>query len=269
MRRAASRAARCWLAVRRRRRSWTRLRAERKRWAWRADLDRCICRSRRRAGWCDTSARSFKGRLCRCSTPGRNSRFAAAQLVSDHHPWRILRILQQLAEEPLGRFGLAPALDQDVEHMAVLVHRAPKGVHLAADAEERLAEMPLAARFQPAPLDRRLRPPPAAWQRESGRTGLRTAGPAARLLPRYVRRCAGVKRQEPLAAMTGAGRTRRQRPQRQSQPVPRGASLRQFPVATPRDRRSPDRLAKAASAGFSPGTPGTVRQGRAGATLGD
>lgn len=29
-----------------------RLWAERKRWAWRADLNCCICRSRRRAGWC-------------------------------------------------------------------------------------------------------------------------------------------------------------------------------------------------------------------------
>jgi hypothetical protein len=61
---ARSRAARWSLAVRRWRTSWKRLWIwpwlERNRWAWRADLNRCICRSRRRVGWCETSARLFR-----------------------------------------------------------------------------------------------------------------------------------------------------------------------------------------------------------------
>jgi len=40
----------------------------------------------------------------------------------------VLQAAQQLAEEPLGRFGIAPALDKDVEHMSVLVHGAPEVV---------------------------------------------------------------------------------------------------------------------------------------------
>ena len=40
-------------------------------------LDRCICRSRRRVGWCETSAQLLRYRLCRCSTPGRIRRLAA------------------------------------------------------------------------------------------------------------------------------------------------------------------------------------------------
>src|SRR5918992_5643363 len=46
------------------RRRWKRLLiwswAERNRWAWPADLKRFICRSRRRVGWCEFSARLFR-----------------------------------------------------------------------------------------------------------------------------------------------------------------------------------------------------------------
>jgi plasmid replication initiation protein len=50
--------------------------AERKSWACPDDLKRCICRSRRRVGRCEFSARLFKYRLCRCSTPGSRWRCA-------------------------------------------------------------------------------------------------------------------------------------------------------------------------------------------------
>jgi hypothetical protein len=42
-----------------------------------ADLNRFICRSRRRVGWCEFSAWLFNPLCCRCSTPGMISRFAA------------------------------------------------------------------------------------------------------------------------------------------------------------------------------------------------
>ena len=74
-------AARYSLAVTWSRRRWKRLAiwswAERKRCACRADLKRFICRSRRRVGWCEFSARLFRPLCWRCSTPGITSRFAA------------------------------------------------------------------------------------------------------------------------------------------------------------------------------------------------
>ena len=44
----------------------------------------------------------------------------ALELVGDNHPRRILQAAQQLAEEALGGVGIAPALHEDVEHVAVL-----------------------------------------------------------------------------------------------------------------------------------------------------
>ena len=55
----------------------------------------------------------------------------AAQAVGDQAPWPVPKILQQVLEEALGRTGIAPALHQNVEHDAVLVHRTPKVVQLA------------------------------------------------------------------------------------------------------------------------------------------
>jgi hypothetical protein len=43
----------------------------------RADLKRFICRSRRRVGWCEFSARLLRPLCRRCSTPGISSFFAA------------------------------------------------------------------------------------------------------------------------------------------------------------------------------------------------
>jgi len=66
----------------------------------------------------------------------------------------VLQALQQLAKEPRGRLGIAPALDQDVEHVAVLIHRAPEMVQLAADADEHLVHESLVAWPWPTPLQR-------------------------------------------------------------------------------------------------------------------
>jgi len=46
--------------------------------------------------------------------------------------------LQQLAQEPFGGPFVPPALYQDVEHDAVLVHRAPQPVLLTSDLEDDL-----------------------------------------------------------------------------------------------------------------------------------
>ena len=72
-------------------------------------------------------------------------RGVAAQLVRHDHPGNVLQPLQQLLEEALSRFGVAPALDQDVEHGAVLVDRPPEMMELAADANEHLVQVPFVA----------------------------------------------------------------------------------------------------------------------------
>ena len=49
----------------------------------------------------------------------------AAQLVGDQHARHILTAFEQLAEELLGGRLVAPALDQDIQHVAVLIDGAP------------------------------------------------------------------------------------------------------------------------------------------------
>ena len=49
----------------------------------------------------------------------------ALELVGHDHARGIPQALQHFPEEALGRLGVASALDQDVEHGAVLVDRPP------------------------------------------------------------------------------------------------------------------------------------------------
>src|SRR5439155_20097222 len=49
----------------------------------------------------------------------------ASQLVGDNHPWDVLKHLQQFAEELLRSPLVTPRLDEDVEHIAVLVDGPP------------------------------------------------------------------------------------------------------------------------------------------------
>jgi hypothetical protein len=62
----------------------------------------------------------------------------AAQLVGDDYPQHVLQTTQQLAEEALGRAGIASALHEDVEHTPFLIDRAPEVMQLAPDADEDL-----------------------------------------------------------------------------------------------------------------------------------
>jgi len=76
----------------------------------------------------------------------------AAQLVRDDHARHLPQTAQQLAKETLGGLCIAPALDEDVEHVAVLVDRAPEIMRLALDADEHLVHEPFVARLWPPPL---------------------------------------------------------------------------------------------------------------------
>jgi hypothetical protein len=69
----------------------------------------------------------------------------ASQLVSHDHSRHILQPRQQPPQETLGSIGIAPVLNKDVEHNAVLIHGAPEIVLHALDPEEHLVESPRAA----------------------------------------------------------------------------------------------------------------------------
>jgi len=76
----------------------------------------------------------------------------ALEFVRHDNARNVPQALQQLAEEPPSGCSTAPALDQDVEDISVLIDRAPKVVLLSADADEHLVHVPLVARSWSAPL---------------------------------------------------------------------------------------------------------------------
>jgi len=67
------------------------------------------------------------------------------QLVRDDDPWSILAPLEQLAEEFLCDLLVPPALHQDIEHLALLIHRPPEVVAFAMNGQKHLIQMPLVA----------------------------------------------------------------------------------------------------------------------------
>ncbi|GAC1461103.1 MAG: hypothetical protein PVSMB2_22630 [Ktedonobacteraceae bacterium] len=70
----------------------------------------------------------------RCSIPG--------QFVGDDHARNIFQSFEELAKEFLCGLFVAAALHQDVQHVAILVDRSPKGMLLATDREDDLVQMP-------------------------------------------------------------------------------------------------------------------------------
>jgi hypothetical protein len=66
----------------------------------------------------------------------------AAQAIGHEAPRLVLQASEQAFEEPLRSTDIATILDQDVEHDAVLVHRAPEIVQLAIDLQEYLIQVP-------------------------------------------------------------------------------------------------------------------------------
>ena len=70
-------------------------------------------------------------------------RAVALQLIRDDDPRYIPQALEQLAKELLRCLLIAPALDQDIEDVVVLVDSAPQVMALAIDRQEDLVEVPL------------------------------------------------------------------------------------------------------------------------------
>jgi hypothetical protein len=57
------------------------------------------------------------------------------QLVGDHHPWRGPSRREHTPQERFGSLLIAPLLDQDVQHHAMLVSSSPQPVTLALDLQ--------------------------------------------------------------------------------------------------------------------------------------
>ena len=75
-----------------------------------------------------------------------------AEFIGHDHPGHGAQALQQLAKETLGRFLVPAALDQHIEHVAMLINGSPEVVQFASDAHEHLIEKPFVTGFRPAPL---------------------------------------------------------------------------------------------------------------------
>src|SRR6476660_2173220 len=69
----------------------------------------------------------------------------AGQLVGHQHARHVAQALEQLAEKPCSRHRVAARLHEDVEHVAVLVDRAPQIMSGAVDLHEHLVEVPFVA----------------------------------------------------------------------------------------------------------------------------
>jgi hypothetical protein len=81
----------------------------------------------------------------------------AAQLVRDQTPWRMALSFQQLAEEARGRTPITPWLEQDIDHVAVLVDGPPEILLAPVDVHEQFVQVPRVAQASlPAPPDLRL-----------------------------------------------------------------------------------------------------------------
>ncbi len=52
-------------------------------------------------------------------------RAVAGEFIGDHYPWNDALLLEQLAQQALGGFRVMAALDQNIEHVAVLIDRPP------------------------------------------------------------------------------------------------------------------------------------------------
>src|SRR5262249_44494287 len=78
--------------------------------------------------------------------PGQDlalGRAVALELIRNDHAWHVLQSLEQLAKELLRCVLIAPALDQNVEDVVVLVDSAPQVMALPVDRQKHLVEVPL------------------------------------------------------------------------------------------------------------------------------
>jgi hypothetical protein len=69
----------------------------------------------------------------------------AFEFIRANHARDVRQSLEELPEDLLGRLFIPPPRHQDVEHIAVLIHRTPEGVALTIDGQKHLSQMPRVA----------------------------------------------------------------------------------------------------------------------------
>ena len=67
------------------------------------------------------------------------------EFISDNHAGNVMQLFKELAEKSLGGFLVAAALDQDIEHIAMLIYRSPEIMGLPIDFEKDLVQMAFVA----------------------------------------------------------------------------------------------------------------------------
>ena len=72
----------------------------------------------------------------------RSTGAVASQFVGDQLPGRAALPLQQLAEESFGGFLITVRLDEDINHITILVYRAPEVLAFALYLYEDLVQVP-------------------------------------------------------------------------------------------------------------------------------
>ena len=77
----------------------------------------------------------------------------APQLVGDDPPGHAALTFQQLTEETFSRTPIAARLEQDVDHVAVLVNGTPGILPLPLDGHEEFVEVPRIAQATLSPLE--------------------------------------------------------------------------------------------------------------------
>ena len=75
------------------------------------------------------------------------------QLIGDQHTRRTLLFSHQFAQQALGRFLVAPSLDEDIPNKAVLLDRTPEPVLLAGNGDDHLVQVPFIATTGATPTD--------------------------------------------------------------------------------------------------------------------
>jgi hypothetical protein len=78
------------------------------------------------------------------------SNAVTSQLISDDYARYILETRQQTSEKPHCGFGIAPRLNEDVEHGVVLIDGSAEIVLHALTPNEHLIKVPLVPRSWPA-----------------------------------------------------------------------------------------------------------------------
>ena len=76
----------------------------------------------------------------------------ASQLVGNEPPRRPALPLQQLSKKALGRTLIATQLNEDIDHITILINGTPEILPSTLDSDEHLVQVPCVAQATLAPL---------------------------------------------------------------------------------------------------------------------